>query len=249
MTGRQKIAWKPQNYEARVASVRIRCLKPMEVLRKQGLPIELYRERHENDYRMIIFSKAYHSRDVELARRMKDRGTKIVFDLCDNHFLLTSERVTRLKSMLELADHRVVSSHALATVVRQEMADPHRPLTVIEDAVEESLSGQLLDVTGWVRAQLQLHRLKQFLGGPENRQAMHLVWFGNHKSSYGDSGLVHMQKLQPLLEKLNRRYSLTLTIISNSREVFDAVFQNWDLPLFYMGTNLILISRILINVR
>jgi len=217
-----------------VASVRIRCLKPMKVLRRQGVPIELYRERRENDYRLIIFSKAYHARDVELARRLKARGTKIVFDLCDNHFLLASERVERLRAMLGLADHWVVSSRALADVVRQEMAGMERPLTVIEDAVEEELSGHMLDLLGRASAQIPLHRLKQFLTGPANRQALHLVWFGNHKASYGDSGLAHMQKLRSLLERLNARHPLTLTIISNSREVFENVFQGWHLPLFYM---------------
>ena len=234
MSHRQRIAWKPQNYEARVASVRIRCLKPMKVLRRQGLPIELYRERHEKDYRLIIFSKAYHARDVELARRLKSRGTKIVFDLCDNHFLLASERVERLKTMLGLADHWVVSSRALADVVRQEMAGEARPITVIEDAVETDLSGPVLDLWGRVRAQRQLHQLKRFLNGPANRQALRLVWFGNHKASYGDSGLAHMQKLRPLLERLRSRYPLTLTIISNSREVFENVFRDWQLPVFYL---------------
>jgi len=206
----------------------------MKVLRQQGLPIELYRERHENDYRLIIFSKAYHIRDVELARRLKARGIKIVFDLCDNHFLLASERVERLRAMLGLADHWVVSSRALAEVLRQEMAGVERPLTVIEDAVETDLSGRFFDLVGWVRAQMQLYHLKQFLNRPANRQAMHLVWFGNHKASYGDSGLAHMQKLRPLLERLQTRYPLTLTIISNSREVFETVLRDWKLPLCYV---------------
>ena len=164
MTGRHKIAWKPQNYEARVASVRIRCLKPMKVLRRQGLPIELYRERREKDYRLIIFSKAYHARD----------------------------------------------------------------------AVETDLSGRFFDLVGWTRAQMHLYRLKQFLTRPANRQALHLVWFDNHKASYGDSGLAHMQKLRPLLEHLQTRYPLTLTIISNSREVLETVFRDWKLPLCYV---------------
>lgn len=237
MTTRHKIAWKPQNYEARVASVRIRCLKPMKALRKQGVPIELYRERHERDYRLAIFSKAYHARDVELAQRFRERGTKVVFDICDNHFLLAPERVVRLRKMFELADHWVVSSSALAKVVRSEMAGLETPLTVIEDAVEENLSGGLPDLPGWPGAQLQLHRLGRFLDSPENRGASHLVWFGNHKASYGDSGLAHIKKLRPMLERLHSRHPLTLTIISNSRAAFETVFQGWDLPLFYMDWN------------
>ncbi|HHO68148.1 MAG TPA: hypothetical protein ENK12_03860 [Gammaproteobacteria bacterium] len=233
MTGRHKIAWKPQNYEARVASVRIRCLKPLRALRRQGMPIELYRERHERDYRLIIFSKAYHSRDVELARRLKARGVKIVFDLCDNHFLLAEERVARLKTMFGLADHWVVSSDALAEVVREQVP-LERPLTVIEDAVETELHGPLLDLPGRFRAAAQLHRLRRFLEAPGHREALHLVWFGNHKASYGDSGLAHMQKLRPLLERLHAGGRLTLTVISNSREAFDAVFGDWTLPLCYL---------------
>ncbi len=206
----------------------------MKELRKQGMPIELYRERHERDYGLVIFSKAYHSRDVELAQRLKDRGTKIVFDICDNHFLLAPERVIRLKKMFGLADHWVVSSSALADVVRQEMANDETPLTVIEDAVEERLSGRLPDLPGWAGAQIQLRRLRRFLNNPANRRATHLVWFGNHKASYGDSGLAHMKKLRPMLERLHTRHPFTLTVISNSREVFETVFHGWGLPVFYM---------------
>ena len=231
MSHRDRIAWKPQNYEARVASVRIRCLNPLRVLRASGMPIELYRERHKSTYHTIIFSKAYNASDVELARYLKAQGVRIIFDLCDNHFLHSEERVARLREMLSLADHRVVSSHALAEIVRREMADG-KPLEVIEDAVEEQLSGNPLDVVGWVRAHSQRLSLDRFLAraNPGN----HLVWFGNHKASYQDSGLVHMAKLRPLLETLHASHPLSLTVISNSREAFDEVFAGWKLPVFYM---------------
>jgi len=229
-----RIGWKPQNYESRVASVRIRCLNSIRELRAHGFPVELYRDRHQKTYKSVVFSKAYNARDIELAERLKSRGTRIIFDLCDNHFLLSDERVDRLTRMFAIADCWVVSSQAMADVVRRKF-DSTKPLWVIEDAVEEYLHGQLLDVRGRLQAHWQLRGLRGFLDSGANRKAVHLVWFGNHKASYGDSGLAHVRKLRPLLEKLHARRPLTLSVISNSRDVFNEVFRDWKIPVCYVA--------------
>jgi len=231
VSDRYRIAWKPPNYEASVASVRIRCLNPLRALHAGGMPVELYRERHAASYRTIIFSKAYKPPDLELARRLQAQGVKIIFDLCDNHFLHKQERVARLREMLSLADHWVASSRPLADVVRREMGEA-TPLDVIEDAVEERLSGKRLDVVGWFRAHAQLRALDRFLA--HAGVGAHLVWFGNHKGIYRDAGLAHMAKLHALLETLHASQPLSLTVISNSREAFEALFTGWQLPVFYM---------------
>lgn len=233
LNNKAKIAWKPQNYEARVGSVRIRCLSTLRELRAKHYPIELYKQRHEAAYRAVVFSKAYNSKDVVLAERLKQRGVKIVFDICDNHFLLKNDRVTRLKKMFELADHWVVSSHALAGVVRQNLGH-EKPLTVIEDAVEQSLAGNWFDITGRLKAHWQLHSLDRFLHDPAHAGSTHLVWFGNHKASYRNSGLVHIAKLRSLLESTHRTTPITLTIISSSKPAFDEAFVDWQIPLFYI---------------
>lgn len=236
MNARNTVAWKPQNYESRVASVRIRCLSTLRHLRAERYPVELYRERHESAYRTVLFSKAYNSKDVALAERLKQQGVHILFDLCDNHFLLSGERVARLKRMFALADHWVVSSDALARVVRDELGEA-TPLTVIEDAVEDRLSGFPLDLAGWVRGQAQLRQLDRFLNEPAHRQAAHLVWFGNHKASHKDSGLVHLGRIRSLLERANRSHPLTLTVISNSREAYSETLRDWAIPGFYIDWN------------
>jgi hypothetical protein len=233
MSNASRIGWKPQNYEARVASARIRCLNTVRELRAEKFPVELYKERHESAYKAVVFSKAYTDKDIAIAERLKSRGTIVVFDLCDNHFLLAPERVARLRKMFELADHWVVSSEGLADVVRRNFATV-KPLWVIEDAVEEVLRGPLLDVVGWLKAHRQLLQLRRFLNGAAGRAGMHLVWFGNHKASYGDSGLVHMAKLRPLLEKSCTLRPVTLTVISNSRDAFEKVFAGWNLPVHYL---------------
>jgi hypothetical protein len=228
-----RIGWKPQNYEARTASARIRCLNTIRELRAQKFPVELYKERHESGYKAVVFSKAYTHKDITIAQRLKHRGTIVVFDLCDNHFLLGSERVARLRKMFDLADHWVVSSEALVDVVRGNV-DTVKPLWVIEDAVEEGLRGPLLDVVGWIKARYQLLQLRRFLDSSANRGAAHLVWFGNHKASYGDSGLSHMQKLRPLLERICQARPVTLTVISDSRDAFTQMFAGWKIPMFYI---------------
>ena len=233
MSDSLRIGWKPQNYEARVASARIRCLNMIRELRAQKFPVELYRERHESSYDAVVFSKAYTAKDIVIAHRLRQRGTTVVFDLCDNHFLLEPDRVIRLKQMFELADQWVVSSDSLGEVVRRNVVGV-KPLVVIEDAVEDSLSGPFLDVLGRLKAQYRLLELRRFLKGEAGRGAAHLVWFGNHKASYGDSGLCHVEKLRPLLEDMSRHHPLSLTVISNSRDVFSRVFAGWRIPLHYL---------------
>lgn len=233
MNAKKRVACKAHNYHSRGASVRIRCLNTLRQLRAERYPVELYRKRHESAYRTVLFSKAYKPKDVALAERLKQQGVRILFDLCDNHFLLPAERVARLKRMFALADHWVVSSDALARVVRRELGTT-TPLTVIEDAVEERLSGHPLDLAGWVKGQAQLLQLDHFLKQPAHRRSAHLVWFGHHKANYRDSGLVHLGRIRSLLERAHRSHPLTLTVISNSREAFGATLADWGVPCFYI---------------
>jgi hypothetical protein len=109
-----------------------------------------------------------------------------------------------------------------------------KPLTVIEDAVEETLSGSKTDIVGWARAHTGLYKLDKFISANHVNRTTHLVWFGNHKAGYKDSGLAHVNKIRPMLEKVNQSDPLALTVISNSRDVFDQVFTGWQLPVFYL---------------
>ncbi|WP_461517441.1 hypothetical protein [Porticoccus sp.] len=229
-------AWLPKNAEARVASTRIRCINTLSQLRTDGFPIELYKPRHAANYHAVIFSKAYKPKHVKLAEQLKRQGSKIVFDLCDNHFLLEEGR-GELRQLFELADHWVVSSDNLATVVKTEMGTG-KPLTVIEDAVEETLHGPLMDIHGRFSAQLALQKLRGQLEKVANqRGSTPLVWFGNHKASYGDAGMQHLNTVKELLADIHREKPITLTVISNSRESFDNLIDGWPLPTFYLEWN------------
>lgn len=229
-------AWLPKNAEPRVASTRIRCLNILRRLRAEHFSIELYNSRHALRYRAVIFSKAYKPKHIALAEQLKAQGTKIILDLCDNHFLL-KEGQAELRRIFALADHWVVSSRYLAGTVRAHLGDD-KPLTVIEDAVEEDLHGSVFDVPGRIAARFAFARLRSELEHErQQRGATHLVWFGNYKASYDDAGLQHLNIVRELLEDIDREYPITLTVISNSRGAFDRLCRHWRLPTFYLDWN------------
>lgn len=232
-----RVGWKPQNEEPRVASTRIRCLNPLRMLQAQGLSVELYKDKRKEDYDMVVFLKAYNENDIRLAESLKAQGKIVIFDLCDNHFLMNERRVARLRRMFQLADHWVTSTPALADVIRMHLTDlDQKPLHIIEDAVETALIKPPFDVMGKSKARWQLVQLARFLKQNE-RGCTHLVWFGTHQGSHSDSGLAHVQKLKPLLERIAAHYPVTLTVISNSRDSFMRHFAGWQVPLFYMDWN------------
>jgi hypothetical protein len=232
MTTICRVGWKPQNDEPHVASARTRCLNPLRELKRRGLPVELYQEKHTDRYTVVVFSKAYNEKNLQRAIALKEQGKVIIFDLCDNHFLLAPERVRRLKAMLYTADYWVASNEELAHVMKQQMRDAHKPLWIIADAVEIALLRPKLDILGKTKAHWQLIGLHVFL--KKYATGTHLVWFGNHKGSYNDSGLSHIRKLKPLLENIHKNHKITLTIISNSKQAFHAIFADWDIPLHYL---------------
>ena len=80
-------------------------------------------------------SKAYTSEDIECAKSLKANGARLIFDLCDNHFLLPKEKVIRLKEMMLLCDAWVSSTAEMARVIISQLGEA-KPITVIGDAVE-----------------------------------------------------------------------------------------------------------------
>ncbi len=226
------VGWKPQNTERRVASVRIRCLNVMAELKKRRFPIELYKPGKPG-YSVVVFSKSYKATDIAAAGQLKAAGTRVIFDLCDNHFLKDDERVERLRKMLLTCDHCVVSSAVLKSVVQERMGESYAiPISVIADAVETRLTGPLFNLKARIVAEWRLARLRAQLQA-RGARAFRCVWFGNYKGSH-NAGLAHAAMLKDRLEALNRALPVSLTVISNSRELFEDIFRGWSLPVHYI---------------
>lgn len=235
------IAWRPRAPDPRVASVRIRCLNPLRELQRRGLPVELFQADRAAAYRAVVYSKTYDEASYREAGALQRGGARIVLDLCDNHFynprgLPQLERLGRdLRRMMELADHLVASTPAMADVMEGELRG--KPVTVIGDAVEESFEGlEQSPVARWWARQ-QLRRLLRSRDRFGQEHAARLVWFGIHGGPYAEHGLEDLQNVRTLLEHLGRHYPLSLTVISNSREKYRRSVAQWAIPTAYLEWN------------
>lgn len=198
------IAWKPFTPRRDVASVRVRCLVPMRLMAEAGLNSELYEHDEAARPDVVVFQKAYESSDLELAERLSKRGTRIVFDLCDNHFYNPDdrpdvmERVDRLRRMIHLADAVTVSSPILADLVE------HDRTFLVDDALDPAITQ--------ARTRLLPRR--------SSRSGTHLFWFGNAGSTNPAFGLVDLERIVPALNQIHDSLPIDLTVISNSKEAF-----------------------------
>jgi len=232
------IGWKPRSTDPRVASSRLRCLDPLLELQSRGYSVETFDPNHIDRYAAVIYSKAYDDLSYVEATSLQKRGIRVVFDLCDNHFYnpkglsYWKQAAQRLRRMMVTADELVASTEALAEVMVEELSDG-RHVTVIGDAVDAEIRGWVTPV--WQRwfHERKLSRLLEKLGEDHERGIMPVIWFGNHGSPYAEGGMLDLVRIRPLLEKINRRYPLTLTVISNSRKKYHEAIEPWSISTRY----------------
>jgi hypothetical protein len=224
------LGWKPKFQDAKVASVRFRCLNPMMELQKRGFPVELFDEDRFTQYSGVIFSKLYDDQNYGLARRLKERGKAVIFDICDNHFynpyqLEKFKRVReQLLKMLHIADSIVASTPALAEVLVKE-ADLRSDPVVIGDAVEEDA------VTGarnrwWFR-----FPVRRWI---RRNGTVNILWFGIHGGENAPYGMLDILNQKDLLIELSRTYPLQLVVVSDSREKFKEYIEPLPLRTLYI---------------
>jgi hypothetical protein len=234
------IGWKPKTADARVASVRIRCLNPLRELQRRRFPVELFRPDRASGYAAVVYSKLYDEASYREASALQRRGVRIVLDLCDNHFYNPSglpaldQVAHELRRMMALADNLIASTPAMAKVMQAELLAP-RPITVIGDAIEDPIVGvsEPLIPHWWARRQLQrlLNRRKRVSSG---HRRTNLVWFGVHGGPYVEHGMLDLERVRSLLEEIDREYPLSLTVVSNSREKYRRAASMWALPTAYL---------------
>jgi glycosyltransferase involved in cell wall biosynthesis len=204
------IGWKPFSWDSNIASARLRCFVPCEQLKQAGWPSELFKISRLNDYQAVVFQKAYTAEDVRLARQLKARNAKVIFDLCDNHFYKLTrqpgsiEQLRCLEQMVELADAVSVSTPKLAELVSG------KPTVVVDDAMEDFPSA------GWRSSIIRTFGLAHQRLSARTR----LVWFGNAGMENPSFGLIDLAAIIPELNGLNTTHSVSLTVISNSRKDF-----------------------------
>lgn len=233
------IGWKPKFYDPTVASVRIRCLNPLSELRARGLPIELFDRTRASTYCVVVYSKLYDDATFREAMELKANGTIIIFDLCDNHFynphswrplLKAREQLLR---MMTLADYVVTSTETLAEIVRSVKPDL-QSIVVIGDAVETEIP---CEFTPWWQRWWHARHLARLHAAIKAEQAegrTSLVWFGIHGGPNAPYGMMDLLSIRLCLERLNREFPLSLTVISNSWHKYRKVIRGWEIRMRYL---------------
>ena len=211
------IAWKSASLDPRIASFRFRVEKPLAALKERGHEAELFQVEALNDYSAVVFSKSYSAEDLRMAQSVKERGGKVIFDLCDNHFYNPAElpRYARARremlTMMKLAHRVTCSTPALAAVIGEVTEGRISPL-VISDIAERAPSAAPGD----------------------HASPFNLLWFGSHGSPNAPSGMADLLLIRKLLEDLARETPLRLTVCSNSRAKFNEIVAPFQMPTRYV---------------
>lgn len=238
------LGWKPKFQDARVASVRFRCLNPIAELQKRGFPVELFDETHLSRYSGVIFSKLYDEDNYNLARNLQQRGKKVIFDICDNHFYnpyrLEKFNIVRqqLLKMLLVADVVVVSTPTLAEILVKEAELKSMPV-VIGDAVEEDETPQAAK-RWWFRFPMK-ERIR-------SEGIANILWFGIHGGENAPYGMLDLLNQKDVLIDLNRTHPLQLVVVSDSCEKFKRYIEPLPLRTLYIEWGSIPFSKILCEI-
>ena len=98
-----------------MASSRYRMLIPARELVEFGHDVIVSAEPQPVD--IMIMGKHFHYGDHDTAHRVKSEGTRVVFDVCDDHF--STPHAEHYLRMIKVADQVVVPTPSMAEAVRQ----------------------------------------------------------------------------------------------------------------------------------
>lgn len=132
-----KLNWicpsKSSNYNKNLASVWIRCLQLIPYLERKGIQSTV--NQVENNADIALFIRSQDNTSLELAKKAKNKGQKVVFDLCVNYLDISGEAGKGFGSfshqrdealrMLELSDAVTCASNNIAESLRHHHGNVH----------------------------------------------------------------------------------------------------------------------------
>lgn len=233
-----KFRWWPHTPDARIASTRLRCLRVMAALRDQGLDVGLF-DPDEDAPAVLVLAKRYDEATLVLARKLRVAGTKLILDLCDNHFYCEPpspawhRRANALRAAVATVDVVTVSTKALAEVVHAECPDAP-PVYVVGDAVEPACIPSPIARWRHPLDELTLLRLQRRLQSCRGAGMLLLLWFGNHGSENAEGGMLDLLRIREPLRAMAARQRLCLTVISNNHDKFATLARELGVPCGYL---------------
>lgn len=235
-----KIRWWSHTTETNVASYRLRCLQIIGMLRMRGEDAALFRAGADKPD-VLVLSKRYDRATVAIAEDLRSaHGTRLVLDLCDNHFHLESPvnpafeaRARDLRNAVSRMDAVITSTAALAEVVHTQCSGFDR-IYVVGDAVEPPYVPSYWRRLRHMKTESELRAYSRQWEKSAVPSGGRLVWFGNHGSPNALGGMEDLRRIREVLHELHEKHPLALTVISNSESRFHEVTSGWTIPLQYL---------------
>jgi hypothetical protein len=221
----------------------------MDGLRGLGIGAVLYQPGAQPE--VLVLSKRYDPVSLAQAETLKQQfNTRVVLDLCDNHFHVNDgspeavQRAAKLDAAVASVDQVISSTAYLAEIIRAR-PQMNAPVSVVEDLVEYPRDAHIIEKLRHPRRHLEFKRLRAWLQQTTPDRRHRLVWFGNHGGGFADSGMNDLRRIQPILERVRQHVPISLTVISNSSEKYEALVRDWTLPTYYLEWNETFISQAL----
>lgn len=197
---------------------------------------------------ILVLCKRYDRETISITNKLRSSGTRIILDLCDNHFyyenpsLLWINRANDLRFAIKNCDAIVVSTHTLAEIVFSECSPKN--LFVIGDAVEfESVDINHSNFFKHPIAEINLKYLQLFFQFTKSNKKIRLLWFGNHGSGNSAGGMLDLLNITESLKILSLNFNASLTIISNSWIKFSYIRKKLPIHCNYLSWNINTFSR------
>jgi hypothetical protein len=234
------IGWWPRWESLSNPGRRLRGELVMRGLRERGVEVEWFDPARPERYRGVVIGARSDNASYEMAQRLRAQGCRLLLDVCDNHFMPPEHndklraRSQRLCRIAHVVDQVVVASARLGEVVSR-VCDVAPPL-VIGDLADD-LSVVPSSAYTRLQARLNLWRGQASLPPRGPQAPARLVWFGDQGGDWAPVGLCDIATMRPLLEKLNREFPLHLSVISNNRRKYRALFADAGFPHRYLQWN------------
>ncbi len=230
-----------------VASFRLRCLNIVNALKSRAVNIEIF-DKKNHIPKVLVLSKRYDMETLEYALTLKEKyNTKLILDICDNHFYnpknnpYYEQKKLELIKAIENVDCVVFSTEALKDEIIK-YSTP-KEIEVIGDTVEQPVYLSCYFSLSYWRGYFDFLKLKSALKGI--KKEYRLIWFGNHGSPNADGGMEDLKIVMEALEKLNLKYQISLTVLSNNKNKYNNLFKDVKLKTIYVEWNNYFFSKFL----
>lgn len=217
------------------AATRIRALQIIDGLRALGHDAGMFQPGERPS--VLVLAKRYDPVSLTQALELRAQsGTRLVLDLCDNHFHAESdapqwqERAERLRRSCLAMDVVVTASATLGAVVREECGAGVR-VAVVPDPLDREAASAADRRRGDT---LQALRLRAFQAWCRTAPGRRLLWFGNHGAKYAGGGMEDLNRIREDLTAHHRQQPLSLLVVSNSWKRYRAESRGWAWPSLYL---------------